>query len=116
MNIVTPKFQELVERLIGDLKPDACVDAEEYRLAKEFHALPLGIDLWSYQFLRPDGELISTGWEQEEISRGYSTSGLIRAVAGVAKRYPQFAAFKPDRPPEAIVCPACQGTRLWGRD
>jgi hypothetical protein len=50
MNIVTTEFREVVERLVNNLQPNECIDAEEYRLAQEFRALPLGLSLWSYAF------------------------------------------------------------------
>jgi hypothetical protein len=115
MNKVTPEFQALVERLIGELRPSDCLDAEEYRLAREFHALPLGMGLWAYDFLTPDGELISADFEMADIQRYCSTASFIRSVVSAAGRYPQLKAFIPKRPEDAIVCPACQGTKLWGR-
>ena len=114
MNIVTPEFQDVVDRLIADLKPSDCFGAEEYRLAQEFHALPLGLDLWSYGFLRPDGELISTEWEPDDIQRSRSIQDLIRAIVVASGRYPQLTAFIPERPEDAIVCLACRGTKVWG--
>ena len=98
MNIVTSEFREAVERLLNDLQPGNSIDAEEYRLARKFHALPLGLDLWSYGFLTSDGECIATEWESDEISRSRNTPDLIRALVVAANRYPQLAAFIPARP------------------
>ncbi|MDQ3818033.1 MAG: hypothetical protein M3362_10105 [Acidobacteriota bacterium] len=116
MNIVTPEFREAVERLLNDLQLSDCIDAEEYRLAQEFHALPLGLDLWSYGFLTPDGECIATGWELEEIIRSKKIPDLIRALVVAANRYPQLAAFIPARPSDAMTCPLCDGTKVWGKE
>src|SRR4051812_39251799 len=109
MEIVTPEFQETVQRLFDGLTPNDCIDAEEYRLAQEFQALPLGRGWWSYFFLRPDGEQIWTDWEPDDVTRSRSLWGLIYSIVGAADRYPQLSTFIPERPPEAITCPACQG-------
>jgi hypothetical protein len=45
MNIATPEFQESVQKLIDNLTRTDCIDDEEYRLAQEFQALPLGFGL-----------------------------------------------------------------------
>lgn len=114
MNLITQEFQESVERLIKNLKPEDFKDAEECRLTKKFNALPLGISLWSYAFLSSDGELIETGWEPDEVSRTRNTSDIICAIAIAAWRFPELKTFVPLQPKESVVCPACQGTKLWG--
>ena len=116
MDIVTSEFREVVERLVNSLRRSDCVDAEEYRLAQEFHALPLGLSLWSYGFLTPDGECIATEWEPKEIVRTRNIPDVIRALANATDRYPELAAFIPTRPSDALVCPLCEGAKLWGKE
>ena len=116
MNIVTSEFREVVERLVNELQPSDCIDAEEYRLAREFHALPLGLDLWSYGFLTSEGEYIATEWEPQEVTRSKATQDLIRALVVAANRYHQLAAFIPARPATAEVCPLCGGTKVLGKE
>lgn len=113
MNLITQEFRDSVERLIKDLKPEDFIDAEECRLSKQFHALPLGISLWSYGFLTSDGELIETEWEPDEITRTKDISAVICAIAIAARRFPELESFIPSQPQESIVCPACRGTKLW---
>ena len=113
--MVTPELRAVVEKLLDDLKPGDCLDAKEYRLSREFHALPLGLNLWSYEFLTPTGEVISTGLEANELSRSVATEQeLILMLVWGAERYPQLGAFIPSRGPNSIVCRVCDGTRVWG--
>ncbi|HEX8266076.1 MAG TPA: hypothetical protein VF596_11765 [Pyrinomonadaceae bacterium] len=114
MNVVTSEFRQVVERLISKLKPTDFIDAEEKRLSQEFHTLPLGISLWSYGFLTSDGELVETDWEPDEILRTKNIQEVTCAIAIAARRFPQLKAFIPSQPKDSIVCPACQGTKLWG--
>lgn len=114
MNPVTSEFRQVVERLINKLQPTDYINAEEQRLAEDFHALPLGISLWSYGFLTPDGELVQTEWEPDEISRTKNIQEVTCAIVIAARRFPQLECFIPAQPKESIVCPACQGTKLFG--
>jgi hypothetical protein len=115
MDILSSELRQLIQTLIASLTPEDCLDAEEYRLAREFEALPLGWDLWSRCFLTADGESIKTGWEPGEIER--HRGELIGVVASAARhRYPQFAKFIPDRPPDGVTCLLCAGSKTWGQE
>ena len=60
MKYVNPeKLNAVVNELFAGLSASDFADAEEYRLSKEFAALPIGFGLFSYFLLRPDGEVIS---------------------------------------------------------
>ena len=74
------------------------MDGDEYMLAREFGALPLGFDLWSYMFLTPDGEIIWAGWMPLEVNRWRSDFILGRALKIAGERYPLMAHNIP--PPE----------------
>jgi hypothetical protein len=116
MNLITQEFRDSVERLIKDLKPEDFVDAEEHRLSEQFHALPLGISLWSYGFLTSEGELIETELEPDEITRTKNISAVICAVAIAARRFPELKFFIPAQPEESIICPMCQGAKTLPTD
>ena len=80
----------LMEQLqIGD-----CTDQYEYRLAKELHALPLGIDLVSYVFLDRTGEVIWALWEPREVTRTRCEGNVMAAFLYALERYPILARFK----------------------
>lgn len=114
MDIITRQCGEAIAQLIAHLQPNDFIDDEEQRLAKEFNALPLGLSLWSYGFLTPDGELVETDWEPNEILRTRDTQQLICAIAIAARRFPTLERFVPSRPVDSTVCKFCNGTKVWG--
>ena len=116
MELVTAEFHNLVESLLSQIQPEDFPDEEEYRLGLELKALPIGYDLFSYVFLNSNGEVLWSEWEDDKISRSNETQVLIRAIVQATKRYPQFEEFIPERPENAEVCRACNGTTLWGED
>jgi hypothetical protein len=112
MKYVNPeKLNVVVNELLAGLSPSDVADAEEYRLSKEFTALPIGIGFFSYNFLRPDGEVISIAYfDSIEIGRSRKSYNLLRTLAWGAERYPALAPLIPERPPEAEDCPLCRGS------
>lgn len=111
MNIVTPKFQKIVQDLIDNLKAEQFPNAEEYKLALKYKALPLGFDLLAYVFLTPNGEVI---WEdfQGDVGNSNDLQGLIRVLVG-QRRYTQLTEFIPERSDESKTCPVCEGSGVW---
>lgn len=109
MIIVTPEFQNTIQDLIDNLQADQFSDAEEYKLAQKYHALPLGSDLLAYVFLTPNGKVI---WEdfQYEVGSLNDTQGLIRVLVAGKRRYPQLAEFIPSRSDQSKTCPVCEGS------
>ena len=111
MKIVTPEFQKTIQDLIDNLQANHFPDAEEYKLAQKYRALPLGFDLLAYVFLTPSGEVI---WEdfQDEVGSANDMQGLIRALVSGSRRYPKLAEFIPNRSDESPVCPVCEGSGI----
>jgi hypothetical protein len=77
--------------------------------ARRLNALPVGSDLWSHFFLRPDGALIrvnlegiADGHEREEVfvDRAHSLWGL---VVG-SQLYPELGKLIPPREPGSDDC------------
>jgi len=111
MKYVNPeKLNAVVNELLAGLSPSDFADAEEYRLSKEFAALPIGFGLFSYFLLRPDGEVISIDClDSMKVGRSRESSQLLRILAWGAERYTAIAYLIPKRPPEAEDCPLCSG-------
>ena len=111
MKIVTSEFQKTVEDLINNLQPNDFSDAEEYKLARKYNALPLGFDLLAYVFLTLEGEVI---WEDYngEVGSANDLQSLIRLLVGGSIRYPQLAQFIPNRSDESKTCPVCKGAKI----
>ena len=86
-------------------EPDEIVTTEARRL----NALPVGSDLWSHFFLRPDGSLIRVnleriddGHEREEVfvDRAHSLWGLVLG----SQLYPELSKLIPPRESGAEDC------------
>ena len=112
MNIVTPEFQKTIQGLIDNLQVEQFSDVEEYKLARKHHALPLGVDMWSYVFLTANGEMIWDDNEGETVSAN-DLQSLIRALVVTKERYPQFERFIPNRSIDSKTCPICNGAGIW---
>jgi hypothetical protein len=112
MKIVTAKFQKTIQDLIDNLHPEQFPDAEEYRLAQKYRALPLGFDLLDYVFLTPNGEVL---WEGclDEVGSVNNTQSLIRVLVSGSRRYPPLTEFIPPRSGESKDCPVCEGSGVW---
>jgi hypothetical protein len=82
-----------VERLLERLQPDGSLDPLEYRLAIELHALPLGLDLISFAFLHPSGEVIWATGDPSELMRTRDENNVMAAIRMGAERYPILAQF-----------------------
>jgi hypothetical protein len=93
MDFESPEFQTTVERLLSRLQSEDCVSPEEFQHARKFHALPLGLDLWSLTFLTPDGEVIWAGWEPLEIKRSRFEGHVHAAMRMAGERFPDMKQF-----------------------
>jgi hypothetical protein len=111
MKYVNPeKLNVVVRELLAGLSLSDFADAEEYRLSREFAALPIGFGLFSYFLLRPDGEVISIDClDSRKVERSRESSQLLRILAWGAERYTAIGSLIPQRPPEAKDCPLCRG-------
>jgi hypothetical protein len=83
MKYVNPeKLNAVVNELLAGLSPSDFADAEEYRLSKEFAALPISFGLFSYFLLRPDSEVISIDClDSMKVERSRESSQLLRILA-----------------------------------
>jgi hypothetical protein len=111
MNYVNlEKLNVVVSELLPKLSLSEFVNAEEYRLSQELTALPIGMGIFSYFLLRPDGEVISIDClDSAEVERFQESYRLLTILAWGAERYPALASLIPERPPEAEDCPLCAG-------
>lgn len=116
MEIVSPEFTKIIEQLTGQVTLENCVDAEEFRVFKEVNALPIGYDLYSFVFLKSNGEVIWFNFLDDVFGSDSSLQGLIGAVVSASRRYPQIEKFIPERPENAEVCIACNGAKVLGKD
>jgi uncharacterized protein (TIGR02996 family) len=86
---------------------------EEYRrLARRHDALPVYADMGGVILLRPDGEWLTLGDDDDEprteTDRGWRMIGLVYA----AEFFPELRPLLPPRPADAGPCPGCGGRGL----
>ncbi len=118
----------LIERLLAEASwPDTtCPNAAWVQAqARRLHALPVGLDLWSWWFLTPGGEavLVEEGAAAEH--RRHADRGrVLAALVWGSEKYPELRDAFPAREPDAVdcrcaavqrgaaqafLCPACGG-------
>ena len=104
-DVWSPQAERVVSRLLAELPPD--LTPEIRSAAKRLWALPIGWDLWSFCFLRVNGEVVLLGEDE-----GQPESVTIRTEPGVvlgmlvwgSKRYPELKQLLPDRGPRSVDC------------
>jgi hypothetical protein len=108
------RLNELINELMSGLEREDCIDDEEYRLFLDLKALPIGFSLYSYVFISPTGEVLSTDLEPGEISRENSERHLISILAWGAERYLALRELIREQPEDAEICPLCRGEKIYG--
>jgi len=120
--------EETIRRLCENLPSD--IDPNVRREALGRGALPVGLDLWSHFFLRPDGTLLRIDMEKMEHERGSvetftDRSHVLWGLVMGSERYAELRELLPVRPAEArdcectvwpakfsrAFCPKCGGMR-----
>jgi len=108
--IPQPKFGDIVRGLLRRAATAPRFDEWVQQQAQQLGALPVGWDLWSHWFLRPDGEVIVADGE-ETVTRS-DRIGVIQALVGGQKYYPELTALLPERELGAVDC-ACRSIELF---
>lgn len=109
------RHEETIWRLCANLPPETDPDLLEEAI--RHGALPVGWDLWSHFFLKPDGVLLRIGTECEVgaietlTDRPYVLWGLVMGSA----RYPELRSLLPERTPGARDCECLQRPPKFAR-
>ncbi len=105
-------IEELLHRYVSTAPDPETPEPERIRtIAAKIGALPLVTDMGGLYALRPDGEIISVAWDDDEPPRSERDPRIRNAMLFQgSKRYPELAALVPNRPEQAIDCPHCSGT------
>jgi hypothetical protein len=104
-------FAEVVNKLIREYRSgNASVDSYIDGVMVREHVLPVWRDMGGCYALRPNGEVISFGWDDVAIT--VETDPRIRniALAEGARTYAELREFLPQRPASARSCDVCNGT------
>jgi hypothetical protein len=100
-----------IAELIRAYQTGAAPHDWQRELACRFDALPVYSDLGGALLLRPDGEVLSVGWDDDDARPPKSPWHLI-ALAGAAEGFPELRGVLPSRPADAVSCPQCRGAGL----
>jgi hypothetical protein len=89
--------------------------AEVVAAARTYQLLPIWKDFGGCILLRPDGELLSFGWETptqlEPIPDDAPDRAIVHAARGWASRtFPEVRGLRPERRADSKTCPGCKGT------
>src|SRR5262245_57475106 len=107
---ISGQIRSEVERLIAEFISDGGPDPNGVRSGVARHrALPLLLDMGGVYALRPNGEIISWGWDDAEvqIETDPRTRNLVLFQGGL--RYPALTCLVPERPTDALQCHFCGG-------
>ena len=77
-------------------------------MAVRFGGLGVYGDIGGALVVRPDGSVLSFGWDDDEAAEP-SPGWRVIALAAASYRHPELAALAPERPPTARPCWKCGG-------
>jgi hypothetical protein len=108
-----PGAERLVSGLIAALPQDQLDPSRTH--AARLGALPIGEDMWSEYYMRPNGQVVIVGedFDHPEVDSEYSDwSRVLRVLVWGAERYPALRQLFPERGPGAADCP-CRAIPLF---
>jgi hypothetical protein len=111
----SPQAEQIVTLLIASLSPDQLDSTRTH--AARLAALPIGGSMWADYYLRPSGEVVIVGEDEDqlEVDSVYTDrSHVLRVLVWGAKQYPELRELLPVRGPGAIDCPTCRSIALFG--
>jgi hypothetical protein len=111
------KAEAAIQRLIGESRPyrTPWVREQETRLG----AVVVCGDLWAWWFLRPNGEVVIVGEDEDHPdvdSTSADRSHRLRALVCLSRRHRELAEVLPQREPGATDCPCTLHPHIFGRD
>jgi len=103
-----------VERALEDYLTAASDDPDVLHNARVHHALPISKDMGGALYLRPDGHILSSGWdtprEVEPVVDIRQHRDILHAArAHAAQQFPDIIGLLPERGPQAVNCMSCDG-------
>ena len=102
-----------IEMLIRDFVSDTSADGRVLRsFVVRVRALPLFLDMGGFYAIRPNGEIVSQSWDDDDVR--VEDDPRIRNVVLFqgSKKYAELAPLIPERPPAALECHFCAGSGL----
>ena len=116
MQDVDVKVESTLQAYINDSEPqfvklDPPIDLRE--LAAELRALPILLDMGGCYWLRSDGEIFSSIWDEPRELRVEGEERIRNLVLFQAvRKFPELEPLMPKRPATAQDCDFCRGTGI----
>jgi hypothetical protein len=98
--------------LIRSSQAGAAGHGWQKELARRFDALPVYSDLGGALLLRPDGAVLSVGWQDEQKAGPADQRWSLMGRVAAAEFFPELRALVPTPPASAVTCPRCGGAGL----
>ena len=111
----SPLAEEVVVSLIARLPAEQLDPARTH--AARLNALPIGCDMWSDYYLRPNGEVVIVGADLDlpDLDSVETNPGrVLAALVWGSRRYPELRQLLPQREPGAADCLCCRHPELFG--
>jgi len=105
--IITDTIHLLIDRFL-EAPAEGPIDLRD--LVSRERILPVWYDTGGCYALRPSGEVVSFVWDEESVQNELDPRVRNIAYSSGAKRYPELAAFVPQRTSTARICETCDGT------
>lgn len=112
MRISLELSEQITQRLtdfVYESGPHGLIDLA--RIVAQLNALPLKLDMGGAFAIRPDGQIISFVWDQEEDYQIENDRRICNiALFAGSKKYPELEQLIPSRSQDDMECPHCKGT------
>jgi hypothetical protein len=105
---VDTSLSERIAALVEAHRTGTAGDEWQRDMAVQFGGLGVYGDIGGALVLRPDGSVLSVGWD-DEVASEPSPGWRVIALAAASYWYPELAALAPERPPTARPCWKCGG-------
>jgi hypothetical protein len=102
---------EIKARIEGIISDFSSAATSLRNIASELNALPVYLDGGGGLALKPNGGIVEFSWEHPKDAQPIDDLRVVNiALFQGSKKYPELKSLIPLRPPNATVCPYCQGT------
>jgi len=107
--------EQIVARLIAALPPDQLDPARTH--AARLSALPIGGSMWADYYLRPNGEVVIVGEDDEHPNVDSVYMDCVRVLMVLvwgSRRYPELRQLLPPREPDSTDCVCLRYPNFFG--
>jgi hypothetical protein len=117
MEVWSSRAETAIRRLVADLPPHSTPWVSSH--AERLGAVSVGGSMWAWYFLRPNGEVVVVGEDEDrpDVDSVYSDrSHQLRTLVWLSRRHPELASLLPEREPGATDCRCTLHSHIFGPD